>query len=214
MNIQNTQQVNAGRYVVPTIEERTNLGVRTIDPYSKLYSDRVIFLATAVDAVSAMDITTQLLSLAAANEDEEITLYINSPGGSMSDMTMIIDTIQLIKPPVSTICLGSASSAAAVLLASGEKGSRFSLPNGRVMIHQPRIGGAGGMQASDIQIQSKEITRHRQWMIDFLSKRTGQTVEKINKDVERDLYMSAEEALEYGIIDGIIGMTEDTIVMK
>lgn len=209
-NINRNMPQSSGRYILPSIEERTNQGVKILDPYSKLFQDRIVFIGTEVDGVSAMDVSAQLLALDQDTPDEKIILYINSPGGSMSDMSMIVDTIQLISSPVATICLGQASSAAAVILAAGEPGMRSSLPNGRIMIHQPRVSGSGRGQATDIQIHAEEITRNRKWMTEFLASRTGQDIEKIDKDVERDLFMSAKEAVEYGIIDRIIGDYKDS----
>lgn len=192
------------RYIVPQIEERTPFGSRTIDPYSKLFANRIIFLSAPIDATSASDVVAQLLALDAADPELDITLYINSPGGSISDMSMIVDAISLIKADVSTICLGLAASAAAVLLAAGTKGKRLALPNARVMIHQPRSGGNGRGQASDIEIQAKEILFMRNWMENFLAERSNKTLEEIKVDLERDKFLSASEALDYGLIDRII----------
>lgn len=191
------------RYVLPQIEERTPYGIRHVDPYSKLFDGRIIFLTTPVDATSASDVVAQLLALNAADESQ-ITLYINSPGGSLTDMSMIVDTMNHVRTKVSTVAVGLAASAAAVILAAGEKGMRFALPSARIMVHQPRVDGAGRGQASDIEIQAKEIEYLRGNMEQFLAQQTGQSIELIRKDLERDKFMSAEEAKAYGIIDAVL----------
>ena len=192
------------RYVVPQMEERTPYGVKTVDPYTKLFENRIIFLAAPVDATSASDIVAQLLALQAQDPESDITMYINSPGGSVSDMSMIIDTMAHIKSDVSTICLGLAASAAAVLLSAGTPGKRLALPNARVMIHQPRTGQSGRGQASDIEIQAKEILFMRNWMENFLADHSKKSLDEIKLDLERDKFLSASEALEYGLIDRIV----------
>lgn len=194
----------SSRYILPSFEERTAYGTKTMDPYSKLFENRTIFLAAPVDGTSASDLVAQLLGLEAQSDTEDITLYINSPGGSISDMSMIIDTINYIKPDVSTICLGLAASAAAVLLAAGAPGKRFALPNSRIMIHQPRTGDSGRGQASDIQIQAEEIMRSRTWMEEFLSAHSNQPLDVVHRDLERDKFLTAQQALEYGLIDDIV----------
>lgn len=198
-----TNNSRDARYILPQFEERTANGMRNIDPYSKLFEDRIIFLSTPVDATSASDIVAQLLALNVADKDSDITLYINSTGGNLSDVSMIIDTINLISAPVSTLAIGAAASTAAMLLAAGAKGKRFALPSARIMIHQPRVQGERG-QASDIRIHAQEIDYLRQRMENFLVEQTGQDLERISLDLQRDKFMSAEEAVEYGLIDRVI----------
>lgn len=188
--------------LVPMVVEQTNRGERAYDIYSRLLKDRIIFLGTPVNDVVANSIIAQLLFLAADDPEKDISLYINSPGGSITAGMAIFDTMQYIKPDVSTICVGLAASMGAFLLAAGTKGKRFALPNGEVMIHQP-LGGAEG-QASDIEIRAKRILRMRDKLNGILSERTGQPLERIEKDTDRDYFMSAEEAKEYGLIDNVI----------
>jgi ATP-dependent Clp protease protease subunit len=188
--------------LVPMVVEQTNRGERAYDIYSRLLKDRIIFLGTPVNDVVANSIIAQLLFLAADDPEKDISLYINSPGGSITSGMAIFDTMQFIKPDVSTICVGMAASMGAFLLAAGAKGKRFSLPNGEVMIHQP-LGGAEG-QASDIEIRAKRILKLRDKLNGILSERTGQPLERIEKDTDRDYFMSAEEAREYGLVDKVI----------
>jgi ATP-dependent Clp protease protease subunit len=190
------------RYVLPSFEERTSYGSRQLDPYSKLFSERVIFLGAPVDDTSANDIMAQLLILEAQDDQTDITMYINSGGGSITAMTAIIDTMRYISPHVATVCLGQAASAAAVILAAGQPGKRAALPNSRVMIHQPATEGGPG-QASDIQIQAQEISRMRDWLEVNLAEYTGQDIEQIKNDVDRDKFLTAQEAVAYGLIDAI-----------
>lgn len=199
----NTFASPEARYVLPQFDERTPYGTKTQDPYAKMFSDRVIFLATQVDDTSASDIMTQLLVLESLDDRADIKLYINSPGGSMTAMAAIYDTMQYIGPDIQTICMGQAASAAAVILAGGTKGKRFILPNSRVMIHQPSAGGTRG-QASDIEVASAEIKRMKVWMEQTLASHTGQNVETIRKDISRDKYLTADAALEYGMVDAIL----------
>lgn len=191
------------RYVVPNFEERTPYGARTVDPYSKLFEQRIVFIGTVIDDTLANDVMAQLLILDSMKK-EDITLYINSPGGSMTALTAIIDTMNFIKSNVTTICLGQASSAAAVLLSAGTKGQRFALPNARVMLHQPSLGSGIQGQASDLEVHTAEIIRTNDWLLSFLSKNTGLDIERIERDLSRDFFMSAEEAVAYNLIDGII----------
>jgi ATP-dependent Clp protease protease subunit len=191
------------RYVLPSFEERTPYGMKQQDPYAKLFSERVVFLGTQVDDTSANDIMVQLLTLEVMDNNADITMYINSPGGSMTALAAIIDTMQHIKPHVATVCLGQAASAAAVILAAGQKGKRAVLPNSRVMIHQPSTQGERG-QASDIEIQAAEMLRMRTWLEDTLADFTGKTSEDINRDLERDKFLTAPQAIEYGIADVIL----------
>lgn len=186
----------------PLFTEQTNRGERQVDPYSKLFNNRVVYLGTPVDDTVANLLVAQLLTLESDDPDKDISLYINSPGGEITGLFAIYDTMQFIKPDVTTICLGQAASASAVLLASGTPGKRFALPHARVLIHQPQ-GGASG-QAVDIEIQAKEIVRMRELLDEILAHHTGQSVEQVAKDTDRDFIMSALEAKEYGIVDEII----------
>jgi ATP-dependent Clp protease, protease subunit len=189
-------------YLVPVVVEQTNRGERSYDIYSRLLKDRIIFLGTDIDDNVANLMNAQLLFLEHENPDQDIHIYINSPGGSITALLAMYDTMQYIKPDVSTIVMGQAASAAAVLLAAGAKGKRYGLPHSRVLIHQPS-GGAGG-QAVDIEIQAREILRYRRLLDEILAMHTGQAVEKISKDSDRDFIMTAEEAKAYGIIDEVI----------
>lgn len=192
------------RYILPEFEERTSYGFKRHNPYTKLFEDRIVFLGVQVDDASADDVMAQLLVLESQDPDRDITMYINSPGGSFTALTAIYDTMQYIKPNVQTVCLGQAASAAAVLLAAGAPGKRLALPNARVLIHQPASGGGGQGQASDIEIQAREIMRMREWLEKTLSDHTGRSIEQVNKDIDRDKILTAEEALEYGIIDQVL----------
>lgn len=189
-------------YLVPMVVEQTARGERAYDIYSRLLKDRIIFIGTSIDDAVANLVVAQLLFLEVEDPDKEISIYINSPGGSVTAGLAIYDTMRYIKPPVSTICVGMAASMAAVILAGGSKGKRFSLPNAKMMIHQP-WGGVQG-QATEIQIHAKEILRTRELLNRILSKHTGQPLEKIEKDTERDFYMWPEEAKSYGLIDEIL----------
>ncbi|WP_027085631.1 ATP-dependent Clp endopeptidase proteolytic subunit ClpP [Cohnella panacarvi] len=187
---------------IPYVVEQSNRGERSYDIYSRLLKDRIVFLGSAIDDQVANSIVAQLLFLAAEDPDKEISLYINSPGGVTTAGFAIYDTMQFIKPPVHTICVGMAASFAAILLLSGAKGKRFALPSSEVMIHQPH-GGAQG-QASDIAISAKRILDTRARLNKIASERTGQPLERIEKDMDRDYFLSAQEALEYGIIDEVV----------
>ncbi|QCR19064.1 ATP-dependent Clp protease proteolytic subunit [Agrococcus sp. SGAir0287] len=192
------------RYILPQFEERTPYGFKRQDPYNKLFEDRIIFLGVQVDDASADDIMAQLLVLESQDPERDIVMYINSPGGSFTAMTAIYDTMQYIRPQVQTVCLGQAASAAAVLLAAGEPGKRLALPNARILIHQPATSDASRGQASDIEIQAREVLRMREWLEETLASHTKQEVAKVSKDIERDTFLSAEEAREYGIIDQVL----------
>lgn len=194
----------SSRYVLPTFEERTAYGFKRQDPYAKLFEDRIIFLGVQVDDASADDVMAQLLVLESQDPERDITMYINSPGGSFTAMTAIYDTMQYIRPHVQTVCLGQAASAAAVLLAGGTPGKRLALPNARVLIHQPSSGQSGHGQASDIEIQAREILRMREWLEETLAKHSKRTPEQIHKDIDRDNILSAQEALEYGFVDQVL----------
>ncbi len=195
-------QLPAYNYLVPTVVEQTSRGERAFDLYSRLLKERIIFLGTPIDDAIANLLMAQLIHLESEDPDKDISLYINSPGGEITALMAIYDTMQYIKPAVQTICIGQAASAAAVLLASGTRGKRFALPHARILIHQPH-GGASG-QAVDIEIQAKEITRMRELLDQILAFHTGQSVEKVGTDTDRDFIMSATEAKDYGIVDEIL----------
>ncbi|MEC0308184.1 ATP-dependent Clp endopeptidase proteolytic subunit ClpP [Paenibacillus lautus] len=188
--------------IVPYVVEQTNRGERSYDIYSRLLKDRIVFVGAAIDDAIANSIIAQLLFLAAEDSEKDIHMYINSPGGSVSAGFGIYDTMQIIKPQVNTICTGFAASYGAILLLAGAKGKRLALPNSEIMIHQP-LGGVQG-QATDIAITAKRILKTREKLAHIISERTGQSVERVEKDMERDYFMSAEEAKEYGIIDDIV----------
>jgi ATP-dependent Clp protease protease subunit len=192
------------RYVVPTFTERTSYGTTSKDPYTKMFEDRIIFLGVQVDDTSANDVMAQLLTLESLDPDRDITMYINSPGGSYTAMTAIFDTMQYVRPDVTTVCLGQAASAAAILLAGGTRGKRLALPNSRVMIHQPALGGAVQGQGSDLEIQAREIMRMRTQMEELLAEQTGQPLDRVTRDIDRDKIMTAEEAKDYGIVDVVL----------
>jgi ATP-dependent Clp protease, protease subunit len=197
-------------YLVPTVVEQTNRGERAFDIYSRLLKERIIFLGTPIDDTVANLMMAQLLHLESEDPDKDISIYINSPGGEITGLFAIYDTMQYIKPDVSTICIGQAASAAAVLLASGTPGKRYALPHARILIHQPH-GGASG-QAVDIELQAKEIMRMRELLDSILAFHTGQDVAKIKGDTDRDFIMSAPEAKEYGMVDEILTNRELTAV--
>jgi len=189
-------------YLVPTVVESTNRGERAYDLYSRLLKEHIIFLATPIDDTIANLVCAQMMWLEAENPDKDINLYINSPGGDLTGLFAIYDTMQYVQPDIQTFCFGQAASAAAVLLAAGTPGKRFALPHSRILIHQP-YGGAAG-QAADIEIQAKEILRMRTLLDELLSHHTGQDLERVKRDTDRDFIMSAEEAREYGIVDDVI----------
>ena len=195
-------------YYIPQWEERTSYGVRRVDPYTKLFEDRIIFLGTPISDDIANAVMAQLLCLQSMDPERPISIYLNSPGGSFTALTAIYDTMRYIKPDVQTICLGQAASAAAVLLSAGTKGKRLALPNSRILIHQPATEGGYG-QSSDLEIQAREIMRIRTLMETMLAESTGQSMEKVSKDIERDKYLTAEEAKEYGIVDDILSSLKD-----
>lgn len=197
-------ELPSARYLVPEFDERTSYGYKRHNPYTKLFEDRIVFLGVQVDDVSADDVMAQLLVLESQDPERDITMYINSPGGSFTALTAIYDTMLYVKPQIQTVCLGQAASAAAVLLAAGTPGKRLALPNARVLIHQPASGGGGQGQASDIEIQAKEIMRMREWLEETIAKHTGRDKAQVNKDIDRDKILTAEEALEYGIIDQVL----------
>ncbi len=190
-------------YFIPQWEERTSYGMRRIDPYTKLFEDRIIFLGTPITDEIANAVMAQLLCLQAMDSDRDISIYINSPGGSFTALTAIYDTIRYIKPDVQTVCLGQAASAAAVLLAAGTPGKRLALPNSRIIIHQPATEGTYG-QSSDIEIQANEILRLRALLEQMLAEASGKSNEEVSRDIERDKFLTAEQAIEYGLIDDIL----------
>jgi ATP-dependent Clp protease protease subunit len=199
---------NLYNYLVPTVIESSSRGERAFDLYSRLLKDRIIFLGTPIDDTVANLICAQLLYLEHEDAEKDIHIYINSPGGEITALFAIYDTMKYIKPDCSTLCFGQAASAAAVLLAAGAKGKRFALPHARILLHQP-YGGASG-QATDIEIQAKEILRMRDLLNKMLSEDTGQPIEKIAADTDRDFVMDAKEALQYGIIDEILTTRQDS----
>jgi ATP-dependent Clp protease protease subunit len=194
----------SSRYILPQFEERTSYGMKRLDPYTKLFEDRIIFLGVQVDDASADDIIAQLIVLESQDPDRDVLMYINSPGGSFTAMTAIYDTMQYIRPDVQTFVVGQAASAAAVLLSAGAKGKRFALPNSRILIHQPALAGGDYGQASDIEIQANEVLRMRSWLEETWASHSGRTVEQVRNDIERDKILSAEEAKEYGLIDEVL----------
>jgi ATP-dependent Clp protease protease subunit len=190
------------RYVLPVFEEKTANGYKRHDPYTKLFEERIIFLGQPIDDTVANDVMAQLLTLESMDSDRDIILYINSPGGSFTALTAIYDTMQFVRPDVMTICLGQAASAAAIILAGGAKGKRYALEHSRILIHQPSSEGGG--QASDIEIQAREIMRMRELLESMLSKHTVRTPEEVAQDIERDKILTAAEAVEYGLIDQVL----------
>ncbi len=195
------QEITA-RYILPTIEEKTAYGFKRLDPYTKLFEERIIFLGQGIDDTVANDVMAQLLTLESMDPDRDIMMYINSPGGSFTALTAIYDTMQFVRPDIMTVCLGQAASAAAILLAGGAPGKRMALEHARVLIHQPYSEGGG--QASDIEIQAAEIMRMRALLEVMLAKHTKKSVEEVSRDIERDKILTAAEAVEYGIIDQVL----------
>ena len=191
------------RYIVPSFVERTTYGVKEMNPYNKLFEERIIFLGVQIDDTSANDIMAQLLTLESIDPDRDISMYINSPGGSFTALTAIHDTMQFVKPQIQTVCLGQAASAAAVLLAAGTPGKRYALPNSRILIHQPATEGTYG-QSTDIEIQAREIMRIREQLENLLAQHSGKPIEQVREDIERDKILTAQEAKDYGLIDDII----------
>jgi ATP-dependent Clp protease protease subunit len=191
------------RYIIPSFVERTSYGVKESNPYNKLFEDRIIFLGVQIDDASANDVMAQLLVLEGIDPDRDIIMYINSPGGSFTAMTAIYDTMTYVRPDISTVCLGQAASAAAVLLAAGSPGKRMALPNSRIIIHQPATEGGYG-QGSDIEIQAREIMRMRTNLEELVSRHSGQPIEKVRRDIDRDKILTAPEAKEYGLVDNIL----------
>jgi ATP-dependent Clp protease protease subunit len=190
------------RYVLPSFVERTSYGVKESNPYNKMFEERIIFLGVQIDDASANDVMAQLLCLETDNPDRDITIYINSPGGSFTAMTAIYDTMQYIQCDVATVCLGQAASAAAVLLAAGTPGKRAALPNSRIIIHQPATEGGYG-QGSDIEIQAREIMRMRTLLEELIARHSETDIEQVRKDIDRDKILTAAEAKDYGLVDHV-----------
>jgi ATP-dependent Clp protease protease subunit len=197
-------------YTIPIVIEQTSRGERSFDIYSRLLKERIIFLGTPIDDGVANVVMAQLLHLESEDPDRDISIYINSPGGSFTALTAIYDTMQFVKPEIQTICMGQAASAAAVLLAAGTKGKRLALEHARILIHQPSGGGEG--QSSDIEIQAREIMRMRDLLEQMLANHSGQDVEKVRKDIERDKILTAREAVEYGLVDEVVSTRKTAAV--
>jgi ATP-dependent Clp protease, protease subunit len=201
----------SGRYVLPSFTERTSYGIKEMTPYNKLFEDRVIFVGTPIDDTSANDVMAQLLTLESIDPDQDINMYINSPGGSFTAMAAIYDTMQFVRPEIHTVCIGEAASAAAVLLAAGTPGKRAALPHARVLLHQPATEGARG-QSSDLEIHAREILRMRDQQEEILARHTGRTQLEIRKDLERDRVFTAEQARTYHLIDDIYASRKRSLV--
>jgi ATP-dependent Clp protease, protease subunit len=191
------------RYVLPSFVERTSYGIKEMNPYNKLFEERIIFLGVQIDDASANDVIAQLIALESIDPDRDITMYINSPGGSVTSMMAIYDTMQFVQPEIQTACVGQAASGAAVLLAAGTHGKRLSLPNARILLHQPATEGGYG-QSSDLEIQAREILRMRSAMEAIIATHSGRDEEQVRRDVERDKFFTAQEAKEYGLIDEVL----------
>jgi ATP-dependent Clp protease protease subunit len=200
------------RYIVPKFSERTSYGFREWDPYSKLFDERIIFLGVQIDDASANDVMAQLITLESMDPDRDISIYINSPGGSFTALTAIYDTMQWVKPDIQTVCMGQAASAAAVLLAAGTPGKRLALPNARILIHQPWSEGGRG-DLSDLEIQANEILRMRSVMEQMLAKHSGRELDDVHRDIDRDKILSADEAKDYGIIDQVLTTRSETLAV-
>ncbi len=197
-------------YYIPQWEERTSYGFRRIDPYAKLFEDRIIFLGTPISDDVSNAVMAQLLCLESMDPDRDIQIYINSPGGSFTALTAIYDTMRFVKPDIQTVCLGQAASAAAILLAAGAPGKRLALPNSRILIHQPYTEGSYG-QASDIEIQANEILRMRALLEQMIAEHTGKQVEEVSRDVERDKILTADQAVDYGLVDQVLGSRKTSL---
>lgn len=202
-NLKGSTSNPVNRAILPQFTEKTSFGHKTVDPYSKLFEERIVFIGAPIDDLIADDVMAQLLVLESMDPEREITVYINSPGGSFTAMTALYDTMQYIKPDIRTVCLGQAASAAAVLLAAGTKGKRLALPNARILIHQPAMEGSRGT-AADIEITANEMLRLRSWLEETLAKHSNTALEQIQKDIERDKILTADQAAEYGLVDKVI----------
>jgi ATP-dependent Clp protease protease subunit len=195
-------ELPSSRYVLPVIEERTSYGFKRLDPYTKLFEERIIFLGQAIDDTIANDVMAQLLTLESMDPDRDISIYVNSPGGSFTALTAIYDTMNFVRPDIQTTCLGQAASAAAIILAAGSPGKRFALANSRILIHQPSTEGGG--QASDVEIQAREVLRMRKLLEEMIARHSNRTAEQVERDIERDKILTAEEAVEYGLVDRVL----------
>ena len=191
------------RQILPSFTERTSYGTKETSPYNKLFEERIVFLGTQIDDISANDVMAQLFTLESIDPDRDISIYINSPGGSHTAMTAIYDTMQFVRPEIHTVCVGQAAGTAAVLLAAGSPGRRSALPHSRILLHQPAIEGTHG-QASDIEIQANEILRMREQLETLFARHTGMEIEQVRRDIERDRFLTAEKARTYGIVDDVI----------
>jgi ATP-dependent Clp protease protease subunit len=200
----------SGRYVLPSFTERTSYGIKEMNPYNKLFEDRVVFLGAPIDDTVANDVMAQLLTLESLDPDRDISIYINSPGGSFTAMTAIYDTMRFVRPEIHTVCIGEAASAAAVLLAAGTPGKRAALPHARVLLHQPHTEGGRG-QSSDLEIHAREIVRMRDQQEEILSRHTGRSPLEIRKDIERDRIFTAEQARTYRLVDDIYASRKRTL---
>jgi ATP-dependent Clp protease protease subunit len=200
-----TPRLAESRYILPSFVERTSYGIKEMNPYNKLFEERIIFLGVQIDDASANDVMAQLITLESIDPDRDILMYINSPGGSMTSMMAIYDTMQYVQPEIQTFCLGQAASAAAVILSAGTKGKRMALPNSRILIHQPAIE-SGYVQSSDLEIQAREIQRMRTSMERVLATHTGRDEAEIRRDIERDKFLTAQDAKEYGLVDEVLTM--------
>lgn len=200
------------RYIIPEFDERTSYGFKRHNPYTKLFEERIIFLGVQVDDASANDVMAQLLTLESMDPDRDIQIYINSPGGSFTALTAIYDTMRFVKPDIQTIAMGQAASAAAVILAAGTPGKRLALPNARIIIHQPAMMDGGYAQASDVEIQANEILRMRTWLEETLALHSKRTEEQVRDDIERDKIFTAEQAMEYGLVDQVISSRKASLV--
>ena len=198
-----TRPAPQSRYVLPSFVERTSYGIKEMNPYNKLFEERIIFLGVQIDDASANDVIAQLIALESMDPDRDITMYINSPGGSVTSMMAIYDTMQFVQPEIATVCIGQAASAAAVLLAAGTKGKRAALPNARIMLHQPAMESGFG-QSSDLEIQAREILRMRTSMENVIARHTGKEPDQVRRDIERDRFFDPQEAKDYGIVDDVL----------
>src|SRR3954453_6154641 len=212
MNDQANELSPSMNYYIPQWEERTSYGFRRIDPYAKLFEDRIIYLGTPISADVANAGIAQLMCLEPMNPDQDVQIYINSPGGSFTALTAIYDTMNFIKPDVQTVCIGQAASAAAILLGAGTRGKRMALPNSRILIHQPYTEGTFG-QTSDIEIQANEILRMRELLEKMISDHSGRDLEQVSRDIERDKILTADQAVEYGLIDTVVESRKGTPVL-
>ncbi len=203
LSLSSSMREVTNRYILPSFIERTSYGIKEMNPYNKMFEERIIFLGVQIDDASANDVMAQLLTLESMDPDRDIVMYINSPGGSFTAMTAIYDTMQFVRPDIQTVCLGQAASAAAVLLSAGTPGKRMALPNSRIIIHQPATEGGYG-QGSDIEIQAREILRMRTLLEELLARHSGQSPDKVRKDIDRDKILTADEATDYGLVDQVL----------